>query len=55
MNGHVLLCNTINFLAHIKVSEFYPIAYFTNIYGMLYNINGFTVPKIFKYLTLCHV
>ena len=35
MNGHVLLCNTINFLAHIKVSDIYRIANFANIYGTL--------------------
>ena len=34
MNGHVL-CNTINFLAHIKICDIYPIANFANIYGTL--------------------
>ena len=34
-NGHVLLCNTINFLADIKVSDIYPIANFAHIYGTL--------------------
>ena len=31
----MLLCNTINVLVHIKVSNIYPIGNFANIYGTL--------------------